>query len=120
MATQTDSRPKRRVYFGLAARKALLRGVDKMAQLVRPTLGPLPRNVAIQPLVGTDKSPELLDDGGTILRRVIELPNRYESMGAMLIRQLAWKVKDEVGDGTATAVVLAQWMLEEGTRYIRA
>jgi chaperonin GroEL len=120
MAIQTYARPNRRVFFGLPARKAFLRGVDKMAQLVQPTLGPLPRNVAIQPLVGTDKSPELLDDGGTILRRVIELPDRYESMGAMLIRQLAWKVKDEVGDGTTTAVVIAQSIMHEATRYIEA
>jgi chaperonin GroEL len=120
MALHYYPRPKRRVFFGLPARQAFLRGVDKMARLVRPTLGPLPRNVAIQPLVGSDKSPELLDDGGTILRRVIELPDRYESMGAMLIRQLAWKVKDEVGDGTATAVVIAQSVMHESTRYIEA
>jgi chaperonin GroEL len=120
MAVIYYPRPKKRVYFGLPARRALLRGIEKMARLVKPTLGPMARNVAIQPLTGDNKSPELLDDGGTILRRVIELPLHYENMGAMLIRQLAWKVKEEVGDGTATAVVLAEAVMKEATRYIEA
>src|SRR5438876_11842089 len=120
MAIKYDPLPKKRVIFRLQARKALLSGVDKMARLVRPTLGPIHRNVAIAPIVGTDKSPELLDDAGTILRRVIEMPDKYENMGAMLMRHLAWKIKEEVGDGTATAIVMAQALLHEATRYIEA
>lgn len=120
MPTQFDPLPATRVIFALPARQALLRGVDQMARLVAPTLGPNPRNVAIAPIVGTDKSPELLDDGGTILRRVIELPDKYENMGAMLIRHLAWTIKEEVGDGTTSAIVLAQSVLHEATRYIAA
>ena len=120
MAINYDPLPKKRVIFRLQARHALLRGVDQMAKLVRPTLGPVPRNVAIAPIVGTDKSPELLDDAGTILRRIIEMPDKYENMGAMLMRHLAWKVKEEVGDGTATAIVVAQALLHEATRYIEA
>src|SRR5438876_91405 len=120
MAIKYDPLPKKRVIFRLQARKALLSGVDKMARLVRPTLGPIHRNVAIAPIVGTNKSPELLDDGGTILRRVIELPDKYENMGAMLMRHLAWKVKEEVGDGTATAIVLAQELMRDAGRYIEA
>lgn len=119
-AIKYDPMPRTRVIFKLQARRALLRGVDKAARLVRPTLGPRPRNVAIAPIVGTNKSPELLDDGGTILRRVIELPDKYENMGAMLVRQLAWTIKEEVGDGTATAVVLAQSVMREALRYVEA
>src|SRR5262245_30770919 len=120
MPIKYDPLPKKRVIFRLQARRALLSGVDQMARLVRPTLGPVHRNVAIAPIVGTDKSPELLDDAGTILRRVIELPDKYENMGAMLVRHLAWKVKEEVGDGTATAVVLAQALMRQATKYIEA
>jgi chaperonin GroEL len=120
MPIKYDPLPKKRVIFRLQARRALLRGVDQMARLVRPTLGPVHRNVAIAPIVGTDKSPELLDDAGTILRRVIEMPDKYENMGAMLMRHLAWKVKEEVGDGTATAIVIAQQVLTETTRYVEA
>ena len=79
MALKYDPMPRKRVIFRLRARKALLRGVDQMARLVRPTLGPIHRNVAIAPIVGTDKSPELLDDAGTILRRVIETRMRKAS-----------------------------------------
>jgi chaperonin GroEL len=120
MPIKYDPLPRKRVIFKLQARKALLSGVDKMARLVRPTLGPVHRNVAIAPIVGTDKSPELLDDAGTILRRVIEMPNKYENMGAMLMRHLAWKIKEEVGDGTATAIVVAHQILIETTRYVEA
>src|SRR5918911_748108 len=120
MPIKYDPLPKKRVIFRLQARQALLSGVDKMARLVRPTLGPVHRNVAIAPIVGTDKSPELLDDAGTILRRVIEMPDKYENMGAMLMRHLAWKIKEEVGDGTATAIVIAQQILTETTRYVEA
>src|SRR2546428_7294672 len=120
MPIKYDPLPKKRVIFKLQARRALLSGVDQMARLVRPTLGPVHRNVAIAPIVGTDKSPELLDDAGTILRRVIEMPDKYENMGAMLMRHLAWKIKEEVGDGTATAIVIAQQILTETTRYVEA
>src|SRR5262245_41487887 len=120
MPIKYDPLPKKRVIFRLQARRALLSGVDQMARLVRPTLGPVHRNVAIAPIVGTDKSPELLDDAGTILRRVIEMPDKYENMGAMLMRHLAWKIKEEVGDGTATAIVIAQQILVETTRYVEA
>lgn len=112
--------PGQRLLFSTSARRALMRGVEKAAKLVRPTLGPIARSVAIQPLTGDNRSPEILDDGGTILRRVIELKDKYESMGAMIMRQLAWRVKDEVGDGTTTAVVLADAIIRESLRYIEA
>src|SRR5438132_11285945 len=113
MPLKYDPLPRTRVIFKLRARKALLRGVDQMARLVRPTLGPVHRNVAIAPIVGTDKSPEPLDDAGTIRRRAIELPDKYENMGAMRMRHLAWKIKEEDGAGTATAIVTAHQMRSE-------
>ena len=120
MPTNYDALPDERVIFSLRARRALLRGIDQMGRLVGPTLGPISRNVAIMPIVGTNKSPELLDDAGTILRRIIEIPDKYENIGAMLMRHLAWKVKEEVGDGTATAIILAQSIIRESVRYIEA
>src|SRR5947199_10613059 len=112
-----DPMPRTRVIFKLQARRALMRGVDQAARLVRPTLGPVHRNVAIAPIVGTDKSPELLDDAGTILRRVIEMPDKYENIGAMPMRHLTCKSKEEVGDGTATALLIAEQILTETSGY---
>lgn len=92
-----------------------------MANLIRVTLGPKARTVAIAPIVNTGNSPpEVLNDGATIARRVIELPNPMENMGAMLARSLAWKVREDVGDGSTTAVVVAQSLLSEVNRYVAA
>ncbi len=112
--------PDKRLLFRRGARRALALGAETAARLVRPTLGPIARNVAIQPLTGDDRTPEFLDDAGTILRRVIELPDKWMNMGVMLIRQLAWRVKDEVGDGTATAVVIADAIARESFKYVEA
>ncbi len=103
------------------SREALQRGVDNMANLLKKTLGPRARTVAIAPIVSTHNTPpEILNDGATIARRIIELPNPMENMGAMLIRQLSWKVREEVGDGSTTAAVLAQAILSEANRYVAA
>ena len=91
-----------------------------MSRLIRVTLGPRARTVAIQPIVGTNKPPEILDDGATIARRTLQLPNPFEDMGAMIIRQLACKIGDTTGDGAATAVVIAQSVLEASIRYVAA
>lgn len=112
--------PDKRLLFRHGARRALAVGAETAARLVRATLGPVARNVAIQPLTGDDRTPEFLDDAGTILRRVIELPDKWMNMGVMLIRQLAWRVKDEVGDGTATAVVIADAIARESFKYVEA
>lgn len=92
------------------ARRALLRGVDVMAALVRPTLGPLARTVMI---AGNSprSAPEVLDSAATIMRRTIQIDDPFADMGAMLVRQLAWTVFERVGDGAATAVTLAQALL---------
>jgi chaperonin GroEL len=108
-----------RILHGRRARTALLRGIDRMTSLLRPTLGPLPRTVAISPLVGS-RPPEILDSGAIIARRTIQLADPFEDMGGMLVRHLAWRVYDRVGDGSATAAVLAQGLVETGARYVAA
>ena len=109
----------RRILYGRSARAALLRGVDRMTNLLRPTLGPLPRTVAISPILGS-QPPEILDSGAIIARRTIQLADPFEDMGGMLVRHLAWRVFDRVGDGSATAAVLAQALVQTGARYIAA
>jgi chaperonin GroEL len=94
------------------ARVALQRGVDQMANVLRVTLGPNARAVVMAPIIST-RSPELLTDSATIARRIIELPDPYENMGAMLIRHMAWRMREKVGNGAATAAVIAQALLHE-------
>jgi chaperonin GroEL len=109
-----------RILAGPSAHAALLRGVDRMARLLRPTLGPLSRTVAIGRLTGLSQGPEILDSGAVIARRTIQLADPFEDMGGMLIRHLAWRVFERAGDGTATAAVLAQSLMHAGMRYIVA
>jgi chaperonin GroEL len=95
----------------------LKQGIDLIANLLRPTLGPLPRLVAIARIMG-DQSPEFLDDGGTIARRIIQVKGRNVDMGAMLLRNLAWKMNKTVGDGSVTMAVIFQSLINEGIRTI--
>ena len=90
-----------------------------MTSLVRPTLGPVARTVAIQRLVGS-QPPEILDSAATIVRRTIQLADPFEDMGGMLIRHLVWRVFEREGDGGATAAVLTQSLVHAGTRYVAA
>lgn len=94
------------------ARVALTRGVDQMANVLRVTLGPMARAVIMAPIIST-RAPELLTDAATIARRIIEIPDPYENMGAMLIRHMAWRMREKVGNGAATATVIAQRLLHE-------
>src|SRR5439155_12956707 len=112
--------PKPYVLLDQDARVALKKGVDVMAHLIRVTLGPRARTVAIQPIVGSSRPPEFLDDGATIARRTLQLARPFEDMGAMIIRQLACNIGDTTGDGSATAVVIAQSVLEKSIRYVAA
>ncbi|HLZ32326.1 MAG TPA: chaperonin GroEL [Chloroflexota bacterium] len=109
----------RRILDGPQALAALLRGMDRMTGLLRPTLGPTPRTVAIDRLVGSDP-PEILDSAAIIARRMLQLPDPFEDMGAMLIRHLAWRVFDRAGDGAATAAVLTHALVHAGVRYLAA
>jgi chaperonin GroEL len=91
-------------------------GVNQLLNAIRPTLGPLPRTVAIQPAVG-GKTPELLDSGATIARRIIQIKNRDQDMGLMFARHMLWKLGEKTGDGTATAAVIFQELINRGVLY---
>lgn len=109
------------VLFSPDAAFALKRGIDWIANAVRPTLGPTPRVVAVDQVFSTNtRPPELLDDGATIARRVVEVPGAYENMGAMLVRHVMWKVHESVGDGATTAAVIMQALVSEGVRLSAA
>jgi chaperonin GroEL len=108
-----------RVIFQPATYEGMEKGIDQIVNVVRPTLGPLPRVVALDRIV-SDKMPEILDDGGVITRRIIQIAGRDEDMGAMFVRQLLWRLYEKTGDGTATAAVLFQAVFKEGIRYITA
>lgn len=101
------------------AHAALRQGVNRLADLVRPTLGPTPRCVAVANSF-PNRSPEVLDDGATILRRTIQLSDPYANMGAMLLRHTVWQVHQAVGDGTATTAVLMQSIVNQAARYLAA
>jgi len=102
--------------FDEDARQSLKRGVDKLANAVRVTLGPRGRNVVLDKGFGT---PTITNDGVTIAKEV-ELEDKFENMGAELIKEVAEKTNDFAGDGTTTAVVLAQAMVEEGLKNVTA
>ena len=102
--------------FDDAARKALERGVDALANAVKVTLGPKGRNVVIDKKWG---APTITNDGVTIAKE-IELEDSYENLGAQLAKEVATKTNDVAGDGTTTATVLAQAMVKEGLRNVAA
>jgi chaperonin GroEL len=94
-------------------------GINKIVDAIRPSLGPFPRTVVIARAT-TTRSPEILDSGGIIARRIISLPNRDEDAGAMYIRGVLWNLHEQVGDGVATAAVLFQTVFNQGLKYIAA
>src|SRR5689334_9673257 len=98
------------------ARRALERGVNKVADAVKVTLGPKGRNVVLDKKWG---SPTISKDGVTVAKEV-ELEDPYENMGAQLVKEVASKTNDVAGDGTTTATVLAQAIVNEGLRYVAA
>ena len=102
--------------FDESARRSLERGVNKLADTVKVTLGPRGRNVVIDKKWG---SPTITNDGVTIARE-IELEDPYENLGAQLVKEVATKTNDIAGDGTTTATVLAQAMVKEGLRQVAA
>jgi chaperonin GroEL len=104
------------VKFSSDARERLLRGVDILANAVKVTLGPKGRNVVIDRSYG---SPRITKDGVTVARE-IELDDKFENMGAQMLREVATKTNDMAGDGTTTATVLAQSIVREGARAVAA
>jgi chaperonin GroEL len=106
----------KQLLFDAAARDALQRGVDKLANTVKVTLGPKGRNVVLDKKFG---SPTVTNDGVTIAKE-IELDNPYENMGAQMVKEVATKTQDVSGDGTTTATVLTQAMVQYGIRHVAA
>jgi chaperonin GroEL len=104
------------ILFDEAARRALERGVNILADAVKVTLGPRGRYVVLEKKFG---SPSLVDDGVTIAKE-IEIEDRFENMGAQLVREVASKTNDVAGDGTTTATVLAQSIVREGLKNVAA
>jgi chaperonin GroEL len=93
-------------------------GINQIVDVIRPTLGPRPRIVALEATANRTNMPEMLDDGGTIARRILGLPDRDEDVGAMYIRHVLWKLHENVGDGTATAAVIFKEVYNQGLRYL--
>ena len=104
------------VRFGSDARDRMLRGVDILANAVKVTLGPKGRNVVIDKSFG---APRITKDGVTVAKE-IELEDKFENMGAQMVREVASKTNDLAGDGTTTATVLAQSIVKEGVKYVAA
>ena len=104
------------ILYGIEARNALCRGVDKLADTVKITMGPKGRNVVLDKKYG---SPLITNDGVTIAKE-IELENEAENMGAQLVKEVATKTNDAAGDGTTTATLLAQAFIREGMKNVTA
>src|SRR3989337_1579109 len=104
------------VRFSGDAREKMLRGVDILANAVKVTLGPKGRNVVIEKSFG---APRITKDGVTVAKE-IELEDKFENMGAQMVREVASKTNDLAGDGTTTATVLAQAIVKEGHKYVSA
>lgn len=92
-------------------------GIRKMVDLVRPTYGPIHRTVMLSRVSG-EPTPEILDDGGLIARRVFAIRDRDEDVGAMMVRHLMWRMRERFGDSTVTAAVVFQDIFESGVRHM--
>src|ERR1700719_212272 len=104
------------VKFSGDARERMLRGVDILSNAVRVTLGPKGRNVVLDKSFG---APRITKDGVTVAKE-IELADKFENMGAQMLREVASKTNDLAGDGTTTATVLAQAIVREGVKAVAA
>jgi chaperonin GroEL len=127
MRPPSPSRPQKpknfqqpKVVFQPEAAEGMQAGITKLVHLISPTLGPLPHAVAHEKIAQRDKLPELLDSGGTIARRVIQIADRDEDVGLMFLRHVLWKLQESEGDGTATAAVMFQHIYNQGRRYLIA
>ncbi|MFW5834520.1 MAG: chaperonin GroEL, partial [Pseudomonadota bacterium] len=104
------------VKFSVDARQRMLRGVDTLADAVKVTLGPKGRNVVLDKSFG---APRITKDGVSVAKE-IELTDKFENMGAQMVREVASKTNDVAGDGTTTATVLAQAIVREGVKAVAA
>ena len=106
----------KQITYGEQSRQAILRGVNQLADAVKVTLGPKGRNVVLDKKFG---SPLITKDGVTVAKE-IDLGDRFQNMGAQMVREVATKTSDLAGDGTTTATVLAQAIVREGMRLVAA
>src|SRR5687768_8625335 len=106
----------KQIIYRAKAQDRVLKGVDRLANAVKVTLGPKGRNVVIEKSWG---APKITKDGVTVAKE-IELHDKFENMGAQMIREVASKTADQAGDGTTTATVLAQAIVREGSRMVAA
>src|SRR2546421_8711665 len=104
----------KQIVHGEDSRQAILRGVNILADAVKITLGPKGRNVVLDKKFG---SPTITKDGVSVAKE-IELKERFENMGAQMVKEVASKTSDVAGDGTTTATVLAQAIVREGMKYV--
>src|SRR6056300_745776 len=104
------------VKFGADARLSIVRGVNTLADAVKVTLGPKGRNVVLDKSFG---SPNITKDGVSVAKE-IELKDKFENMGAQMLKEVASKANDVAGDGTTTATVLAQAIVKEGVKAVAA
>src|SRR6056297_665339 len=104
------------VYFGDEARQAMLRGVNLLADAVKATLGPKGRNAVLDKSFG---APTVTKDGVSVAKE-IELKDKFENMGAQMVKEVASQASDQAGDGTTTATVLAQSIVNEGLKSVAA
>ena len=104
------------VKFSVDARDKMLRGIDILADAVRVTLGPKGRNVVLDKSFG---APRVTKDGVTVAKE-IELENKFENMGAQMVREVASKTSEQAGDGTTTATILAHAIVKEGAKGVAA
>src|SRR6266571_2355322 len=108
--------PAKEIVYSEECRQAILRGVNKLAEAVKVTLGPRGRNVVLEKKFG---APTSTKDGVTVAKE-IELEDSKENMGAQLVREVASKTSDVAGDGTTTATILAQAIYREGVKAVTA
>src|SRR5881394_1306626 len=104
------------ILFDVRAREAILKGINTLADAVKVTLGPKGRNVVLEQSFG---APVITKDGVTVAK-AIELQNRFENMGAQMVKEVASRTSDIAGDGTTTATVLAQAIYREGSKLVAA
>src|SRR5580704_12585361 len=104
------------VKFSVDARDRMMHGIDILTNAVRVTLGPRGRNVLLDKSYG---SPRITKDGVTVAKEIV-LTDKFENMGAQLVREVASKTNDQAGDGTTTAIVLAQAIIREGHKAVSA
>jgi chaperonin GroEL len=107
---------RKEIKYGAQGREKMMKGVDTLANAVKVTLGPKGRNVLLEKSWG---SPKISKDGVTVAKE-IELEDKFENMGAQMVKEVASKTSDAAGDGTTTATILAQAIYREGSKLLAA